>query len=305
MAACFQDEPARNQTMIDTPGAPAFRFRCVVVAFAVLTGQSSATISAVLLNPMLRISIVIPCYNAAATLARTLESCLIQPEAAQIIVIDDGSTDDSIEVARQYAARDARVGLLQMPMNSGAARARNWGAIHATQPLLAFIDADDEYFPAALAAASDYLERNPTEASIRLDVEYAGFPEELVRHPEFSAHAATLSNTVPSSLVIRRPVYAALGGFPADAFFRRNGGEDGAFSWALRELFGNRRLNDARRVRMHYHPRIHAERYFRIALGMQAAIQADVAESFRLSAQFVEAAQAAFAQLRSLRKHGA
>ena len=251
-------------------------------------------------NAMLPISIIVPCYNAAATLARTLDSCVIQPEAAQIIVVDDGSTDRSIEIVRYYGGRDSRIGLLQMPVNGGAARARNWAALHATQPLLAFIDADDEYFPGALAAASGYLEQNPTEASIRLDVEYAGFPAEIASHPDFEAHAATLSNTVPSSLIIRRAVYAALGGFPMDAFFRRNGGEDGAFSWALRELFGNRRLGDAKRVRMHYHPRIHAERYFRICFGMQPPVVADVEESFRLSAQFVEAARASIAQLRSL-----
>ena len=249
---------------------------------------------------MLPISIIIPCYNAAATLARTLDSCVIQPEAAQIIVVDDGSTDHSIEIVRYYGERDLRIGLLQMPVNGGAARARNWAALHATQPLLAFIDADDEYFPGALAAASGYLEQNPTEASIRLDVEYAGFPAEIAAHPDFEEHAATLSNTVPSSQIIRRAVYAALGGFPMDAFFRRNGGEDGAFSWALRELFGNPRLGDARRVRMHYHPRIHAERYFRICFGMQAPVAADVEESFRLSGQFVEAAKASIAQLRSV-----
>jgi glycosyltransferase involved in cell wall biosynthesis len=251
-------------------------------------------------NPMLPISIIIPCYNAAATLARTLESCIIQPEAAQIIVVDDGSTDESHEIVRRYGERDARVGVLRMPVNGGAARARNWAAMHATQPLLAFIDADDEYLPGALAAASQFLEQNPTEASIRLDVEYAGFPAEIVGHPQFEMHAATLSNTVPSSLIIRRPVYAAFGGFPMDDFFRRNGGEDGAFSWALREAFGNRRLADAKRVRMHYHPRVHAERYFRICFGMQAPNPADVEESFRLSAQFVEAARAGIEQLRRL-----
>lgn len=249
---------------------------------------------------MLPISIIVPCYNAAATLARTLESCVIQPEAAQIIVVDDGSTDASIEGVRHFGERDPRVGLLQMSVNGGAARARNWAAMHATQPLLAFIDADDEYFPGALAAASAYLEQNPTEASIRLDVEYAGFPAEIAGHPLFESHAATLSNTVPSSLVIRRPAYAAFGGFPMDPFFRRNGGEDGAFSWALRELFGNQRLTDVKRVRMHYHPGIHAERYFRICFGMQAPVQADLEESFRLSGQFVAAAKANLAQLRLL-----
>ncbi|RFU43705.1 glycosyltransferase family A protein [Paraburkholderia sp. DHOC27] len=249
---------------------------------------------------MLPISIIVPCYNAAATLARTLESCLIQPEAAQIIVVDDGSADDSMAIVRQYGERDARVGLLPMPVNGGAARARNWGALHADQPLLAFIDADDEYFPAALAAASLYLEQHPAEAAIRLDVEFSGFPADITTHSAFDSLGATLSNTVPSSLVIRRAAFAALGGFPMDAFFRRNGGEDGAFSWALRELFGNQRLVDSKRVRMHYHARIHAERYFRIFMGMQQARPEDVAESFRLSEVFVEAAKANLAQLRAL-----
>jgi glycosyltransferase involved in cell wall biosynthesis len=117
---------------------------------------------------MLPTSIIIPCYNAAVTLARTFDSCVIQPKAAQIIVVDDGSTDRSIEIVRNYGERDPRIGLLQMPVNGCA-------ALHATQPLLAFMDADDEYLPGALAPASGYLEQNPTEASIRLDVEYAGF----------------------------------------------------------------------------------------------------------------------------------
>lgn len=249
---------------------------------------------------MLPISIIIPCYNAAATLARTLESCVIQPEAVQIIVADDASTDASVEVVRRYGMRDPRIGLLQMPVNGGAARARNWAAMHATQSLLAFIDADDEYYPGALAAASQYLGAHSAEASVRLDVEYTDFPPEIVSHPDFAAHAVTLSNTVPSSLIIRRSVFAAFGGFPTDDYFRRNGGEDGAFSWALQEIFGNPRLSDAKRVRMHYHPRIHAERYFRIVMGMQAAKPEDVAESFRLSGQFVEAARASMTQLRSL-----
>ena len=93
---------------------------------------------------------------------------------------------------------------------------------------------------------------------MRFDVDYAGFPAEICAHPDFAQHAATLSNTVPSSLVVRRAAFAALGGFPMDQAFRRLGGEDGAFSWALREVFGNPRLQDAKRVRMHYHPGIHA-----------------------------------------------
>jgi glycosyltransferase involved in cell wall biosynthesis len=248
---------------------------------------------------MTPISIIIPCYNGAATLARALQSCLIQPEARQIIVVDDGSTDASAGIVAHCGRLDARVGLLQMPCNGGAARARNWGALHAAHGLLAFLDADDEYLPGALAAASTFLAQNPKEVSIRLDVDYTDFPADIVGHPDFDRHAATLSNTVPSSLIIHRAVYAALGGFPMDDAFRRIGGEDGAFSWALREIFGNRRLDDVKRVRMHYHAGIHAERYFRIALGLREPDPADLDDAFRFSRQFLDAARAGVEHLRA------
>lgn len=248
---------------------------------------------------MTPISILIPCYNGAATLARALQSCLIQAEAAQIIVVDDGSTDASADIVAHFRTLDPRVHLLDMPCNGGAARARNWGAMHAAHDLLAFLDADDEYLPGALTAAFDFLAENPTEVSVRLDVEYTDFPVDLTGHRDFAQHAATLSNTVPSSLVIRRAAYAVLGGFPMDDAFRRIGGEDGALSWALREIFGNRRLVDAKRVRMHYHVGIHAERYFRIALGLQTPDPADVADAFRFSRQYLDTALSAIAQLRA------
>ena len=248
---------------------------------------------------MMPISIIIPCHNGAATLVRALQSCRIQPEAAQIVVVDDGSTDASANIVAHYGRLDPRVGLLRMPYNGGAARARNWGALHASHELLAFPDADDEYLPGALAAASAFLTLNPTEVSVRLDVEYTDFPASLTAHPDFATHAATLSNTVPSSLIIRRVAYAALGGFPMDDAFRRIGREDGAFSWALREIFGNRRLDDAKRVRMHYHVGIHAERYFRVALGLQMPNPADVADAFRFSKQFLDTARAGIGQLRA------
>ena len=217
------------------------------------------------------LSVIIPCYNAEQTLARTLDSCIAQPDAAQIVVVDDGSRDGSPDLVAHYAHQYPQIELLRMPHNGGAARARNWGAMHARHPLLAFIDADDEYLPGALAAAGAFLHDHLGQVSIRLDVEYCGFPADITTHPQFHAHAATLSNTVPSSLVMRRSVYLALGGFPLDDVFRRHGGEDGAFSLALLNIFGNPRLNDCQLVRMHYHANIHAERYFRISMGMLEA----------------------------------
>ncbi|MGF6959529.1 hypothetical protein QFZ97_005459 [Paraburkholderia youngii] len=68
----------------------------------------------------------------------------------------------------------------------------------------------------------------------------------------------------------------------------------------MSRLFGNRRLIDAKRVRQHYHPEIHAERFFRIHLGLEQPVHEDVVEAWRLSQRFVASAEAAIAQLRAL-----
>lgn len=252
------------------------------------------------LTTMSPVSVVIPCFNAEQTLARALDSCVVLPEAMQIVVVDDGSQDASCDIVAHYSRRYGQIELLRMSQNGGAARARNWGAMHAVHPLLAFLDADDEYFPGGLRDAVAFMARDPRQASVRLDVEYCDFPDDIIVHPDFEALAAILSNTVPSSLVIRRSVFSALGGFSLDDVFRRHGGEDGAFSLALLQIFGNPRLNDRKRVRMHYHPSIYAERFFRVSMGMDTASDDVVSSTSDASWRFAHRASAAVCELREL-----
>ncbi len=86
------------------------------------------------------ISVIIPAYNAAGTIARALDSVLAQTLTDfEIIVVDDGSRDDLAAATAPYASRITLV----RQQNSGAAAARNHGARLARGPLLAFLDADD------------------------------------------------------------------------------------------------------------------------------------------------------------------
>ncbi len=91
------------------------------------------------------VSIVIPCHNAAAWLAETLESALAQtwPEK-EVILIDDGSADGSLEIARSFESRGVRV-LTQA--NRGASAARNAGLREARGDFIQFLDADDLLAP--------------------------------------------------------------------------------------------------------------------------------------------------------------
>jgi glycosyltransferase involved in cell wall biosynthesis len=90
------------------------------------------------------IAVIIPCYNSAAWVGDTVESVLRQTvPPAEVIVVNDGSTDDSRAVLRRY---EPRIRVLDQS-NRGLGGARNSGARAATSPWLAFLDADDIYEP--------------------------------------------------------------------------------------------------------------------------------------------------------------
>jgi glycosyltransferase involved in cell wall biosynthesis len=95
-------------------------------------------------------TVVIPAYNRADLIGQTIESVLGQEFADfEMIVVDDGSSDDTVAVVRRYD--DPRVRLLEQ-RNSGPGVARNLGAGHAAGRYVAFLDSDDLWFPWTLAS---------------------------------------------------------------------------------------------------------------------------------------------------------
>lgn len=107
---------------------------------------------------MVKISIVLPVYNAAASLVRCLDSVLAQCEPDwELLAVDDGSADGSAAILSAYAERDPRIRVWSVP-NGGPSRARNLAIDHARGEYLCFVDADDYLAPdytAALAAPFD------------------------------------------------------------------------------------------------------------------------------------------------------
>jgi glycosyltransferase involved in cell wall biosynthesis len=109
------------------------------------------------------ISIVVPAYNAGRFLAATLESTLAQSEPRwECIVVDDGSTDDTFDLASGFARGDDRIRVLRVD-NGGSSSARNRGFRTSSPeaPYVTFMDSDDVWLPDALATLLERAESRP------------------------------------------------------------------------------------------------------------------------------------------------
>lgn len=122
--------------------------------------------------------LVVPMYNAADYLRPCLDSIRSQTfESFRVLLIDDGSTDATLEIAREYVALDCRFELTQLP-HSGVSAARNYGIDHASGKYIGFVDADDCLHPRALEVMTTTLRETRCQVCI------ASFETGLEYHPK-------------------------------------------------------------------------------------------------------------------------
>lgn len=107
------------------------------------------------------ISIIIPVYNAEKYLPETLRN-LPPHDDWELILVNDGSTDSSLELCQKYAEQHCNVTVISQP-NGGPGKARNTGIQHAVGNYITFLDADDGIQPGSLEAACEYLQQNPVD----------------------------------------------------------------------------------------------------------------------------------------------
>ncbi|TLU75020.1 glycosyltransferase family 2 protein [Mannheimia varigena] len=183
------------------------------------------------------IDVIIPCYNAETTLVRAVQSVLNQPELNLLWLIDDGSTDNTLALAKHLQARvPDKIRVEQMPQNSGVAKARNWGALQSEADLIAFLDADDAYENGALQVAEKIFEFKPETALVRLALKPINLDERYSSHQNFNLAWQHMQMTCGGNVVFRRSFFLACGGFPQNPLFRELGGEDGALGIATTQI---------------------------------------------------------------------
>lgn len=195
-------------------------------------------------------SIVIPAYNAEATLAQCLEACIAQTVPPhEIIVVDDGSTDDTAAIVERYDLRCIK------GKHAGPAAARNAGARAATGDVIVFTDSDcvperqwlAKLLPAfdegAFGAGGSYACANGQHLLARLIHD-----EIVVRHQRMPREADFLGSFNAAYL---RSVFWDVGGFDED--FVAASGEDNDLAYRIHDKNGMLVFNAEARV-AHYHP---------------------------------------------------
>lgn len=152
----------------------------------------------------------------------------------ELIMVDDGSTDGSTQIARELAARDARIRYIDHPRheNKGGSASRNFGVANSTAPYVAFIDGDDVWVPTKLAEQVDLLERMPDVAMVGGAYLYwyswdpaetepdetfltGGVADRRIDPPEAALTIYPLGGADGPGvdLLVRRSVFDAVGGF--------------------------------------------------------------------------------------------
>lgn len=127
---------------------------------------------------MVKFSVIIPAYNGAATITGALQSVLEQTyQPHEIIVVDDGSADQTAEVVRRFGDRVHYF----YQENKGVSAARNMGAEIATGDWLAFLDADDWYYPDRLRWHAEWIEEDSSLDFLTGDQEYRWPDGTLIR----------------------------------------------------------------------------------------------------------------------------
>jgi glycosyltransferase involved in cell wall biosynthesis len=168
------------------------------------------------------ISLVVTVYNRSAFLAATIESILAQTYGDfELLIWDDGSTDNSVAIAQEYARQDGRIRVLATDENQGFAPALKAAIATTTAPYLGWVDSDDLLAPTALEETIAVLNASPSVGMVYTQynvIDEVGVDQGLgVRNQvPYSADQLLVSFMTFHFRLLRRSVYEQIGGLDAN-----------------------------------------------------------------------------------------
>jgi glycosyltransferase involved in cell wall biosynthesis len=169
------------------------------------------------------ISVVIPLYNKAHTIERTLKSVISQTYTKfEVIIVDDGSTDKGVEILNKFKD-DTRIKIIRQ-VNQGVSVARNVGVANANYEYIAFLDGDDDWDPNYLATINKALKKYPQAGMIccagffknsktnRTSLRLADKYRDEIKEINYFENPHVFSHT--SATVVSKKVFNETDGFP-------------------------------------------------------------------------------------------
>lgn len=187
------------------------------------------------------VAVVVPAYNAGHVIGETLRSISAQTfHRFEIVVVDDGSSDDTVEVVGAYALEEPRLRLVQQ-QNGGVAAARNRGLMETEAPIVAPVDSDDLWHPTRLEKHVAALNRNPAAAFAYSPFRILnGHGRIIGNHPFFAFSGRVFYRQLffnmvgnGSGMTFRRDVALRHGGYSPQL---RAAGLEGCEDWLLQML---------------------------------------------------------------------
>lgn len=159
------------------------------------------------------ISIIMPCYNQEKYIGEAVDSVLSQTFTNwELIIVDDGSTDDSYSIMKDYAGRDERITCYRQD-NAGPSKARNHGVKYANGKYLLFFDSDDKLASTYLEKGVQYMEANENCTVFYPRVQYFGSrnDEEQLRYTSYKS--LLCKSSILCTSVLRKKDFDRIGGF--------------------------------------------------------------------------------------------
>ncbi|NJX15035.1 glycosyltransferase family 2 protein [Tamlana crocina] len=194
------------------------------------------------------VSVIIPVYNAEAFLEKAIKSALQQPEVLEVIVVNDGITDGSLEITEGLKQKDSRVKIYHHKnnVNRGRSASRNLGIEKASANYIAFLDADDYFLPNRFANDKQIFEKFADAEGVYNAVGFHFYREASVQ--ELKKHTLyTVTREIEPQKLFKTLLYGKAGHFHIDgltvksSIFNKTGGfnkklvvaEDSEMFWKM------------------------------------------------------------------------
>ena len=178
------------------------------------------------------VSVIVPLYNAAPYIGETLESVLASTyRPMEVVVVDDGSTDNSLATAQAFAKTHPEVRVLRQT-NAGVSAARNHAIREARGEYILPVDADDKISPTYIEHAVDAMTDDVRVVGCK--AVFFGAKEGEWRLPDYSPELLARRNMIPISSLFRKADWQRVGGFCEEEIYR----EDWSFWLSMMELGG-------------------------------------------------------------------